>query len=114
MQSRGPEPVGENDDACGFRTIVLRADETAEDGMKTHHVEIRATDDAGLHLARLTKADHREADGREIPELTYAAGAGLDILQFRYGEISVRRANPWRALADVNTSAKARQGLARR
>src|SRR5690349_15728394 len=101
MQSRGPKPVSENDDASGFRTIVLRADKTASGGMKSHNSGRRAAVDAGVHLARLTTAGHCNGDGREIPGLTYAAGAGHDLLQFRNGEMGIRRADPWRALAYV-------------
>src|ERR1700722_14648994 len=37
MKSGGPEPVREHDDPIGLRTVVLRPDETAQDGIKTTH-----------------------------------------------------------------------------
>ena len=80
MKCGGPETIGQNHDAVSFRTIVLRADETAENGMQPHHFKILAVDNARLNLARIAQANHGEADGREIAELTYGAGAGLDVL----------------------------------
>src|SRR5580704_13733138 len=102
MKSGGPEPVRENDDAGSFGTIVLRADETAENGMQAHDFEIGPADNAGLNLARLTETDHRKADGREIAELTNAARAGLNVLQFRDRKISIGAANAGSALANIN------------
>ena len=46
VKSGRPETVGENDDAGSFGTVVLRSDEAAEHGMKAHHIEIGAADDA--------------------------------------------------------------------
>src|SRR5580704_9411548 len=80
MKGGGPETIGQNDDAVRFRTIVLRADESAEDGMQPHHFKILAVDNAGLDLARIAQADHGKADGREITVLTDAAGPGFDVL----------------------------------
>src|ERR1700722_12447594 len=80
MKSGGPEPVREHDDPIGLRTVVLRTDETAQDGMKAHHLEIGATGDTGLDLARLAQADHGKANGREIAEFSDGAGSGFDVL----------------------------------
>jgi hypothetical protein len=33
-----------------------------------HHLEIRSADHPGANLARLSQADHREADRREVAE----------------------------------------------
>jgi hypothetical protein len=49
VKSGRPETVGENDDAGSFGTVVLRSDEATEHGMKAHHVEIRAADNAALN-----------------------------------------------------------------
>ena len=49
VKSGRPETIRENDDAGSFGTVILRPDETPEDGMKAHHVEIRAADDATLN-----------------------------------------------------------------
>jgi hypothetical protein len=46
VKSSRPETVRENNDAGSFRTVVLRSDEATKHGMKAHHVEIRAADNA--------------------------------------------------------------------
>src|SRR5271169_4975871 len=89
MKGGGPETIGQNDDAVSFRTIVLRADESAEDGMQPHHFKILAVDNARLNLARIAQANHGKADRREIAELTNGAGAGFYVLEFWNGEVSV-------------------------
>src|SRR5438445_6669552 len=68
LKSGGPETIGENDDAGRVGAVVLRSDETTEDRVKAHNIEIVAANDASLHFARLTQADHGETDGREITE----------------------------------------------
>src|SRR6266851_9048734 len=55
LESGRPETIGQDDDASGFRTVVLRADETAEDGMKAHHVKIGAVNDAGANFPWLAE-----------------------------------------------------------
>ena len=64
-----PEAVGEHDHAASLRAVVLRIDQTAEDRVKAHHVEIRSANHPATHLARLTKADHGEPHFREVAEL---------------------------------------------
>src|SRR5947199_9482902 len=54
LQRRGPETVRENHDAGGLRTIVLRPNEPAEDGVEAHDFEVRAADDGGLNFPGLT------------------------------------------------------------
>src|SRR6266436_4146808 len=102
MKGGGPEAVGKNDDARCFRTIVLRSDEAAENGVKPHHVEIGSADNPRLDLARLTQADHGKADSREIAEFADGLNARFNILQFRDGEVGIFGANPWRTLTDIN------------
>src|SRR5580704_5676488 len=94
MKCRRPETIGQNDDTVSFRTIVLRADETAEDRVQSHHFKILAVDYARLNLARIAQADHGKADRREIAELTNGAGAGFYILEFRDREVGVLVADP--------------------
>src|SRR5438445_11208911 len=55
-ESGCPEAVGENDDAGGLGSVVLRADETAEDRMEAHHVKERPANHAALNFARLTES----------------------------------------------------------
>src|SRR5580658_1718664 len=62
MKGGGPETIGQNDDAVRFRTIVLRADESAEDGMQPHHFKIFAVDYARLNFARISQTNHGKAD----------------------------------------------------
>ena len=50
LKSGRPETVGENDDAGGVGTVVLRSDEATEDGMKAHDVEVGAADDAASNF----------------------------------------------------------------
>src|SRR5713101_4673088 len=68
LESGGPETISQDDDASGFRTVVLLADETAEDGMEAHHVKIGAVNDAGANFPGLAEADHGETDGGELAE----------------------------------------------
>src|SRR5580704_13893206 len=68
FKSGGPETIGENDDAGSAGAVVLRSNETTEDWVKAHNIEVVAANDASLNFARLTQADHGETDGREIAE----------------------------------------------
>src|SRR5713101_7133891 len=68
LESGGPETISQDDDASGFRTVVLLADETAEDGMEAQHVYIGAVNDAGANFPGLAEADHGETDGGELAE----------------------------------------------
>src|SRR5213594_852524 len=67
-KSGSPETIRENDDDSSLRTVVLGSDDTAEDRVEAHDIKEGAADDAGLHYARLTRADHGEFGGREIAE----------------------------------------------
>src|SRR5262249_20302168 len=68
LERAGPETIRENNYAGGFSPIILRADETAENRMESHHIEIGTADDAGIHFPRLPQADHGKADGRKLTE----------------------------------------------
>src|SRR5437016_14110487 len=46
-----PETICENGNAGSFGTVVLGYDEPAEDGVKAHHFEVVAADDASLNYA---------------------------------------------------------------
>ena len=48
-----PETIGENDDAGSIGAVVLRSDETTENRVKAHNIEVGAADDASLNFARL-------------------------------------------------------------
>src|SRR3954453_2014002 len=58
-----PESIGQNDHASSVGTIILRSDQTAKHGMKSHHIEVRASYYSGLHLTWLAQSDHGETDG---------------------------------------------------
>ena len=102
VKSGRPETIGENDDAGSFGAVVLRSDETAEDRVKAHDIEVVAADDASLNFARLTEADHGEADGGEIAERAQGFHAGAQILDFGHGEGCVFVADSRGALTDID------------
>src|SRR5205823_6332013 len=102
LQRRGPETVRENHDAGGLRTIVLRPNEPAEDGVEAHDFEVRAADDGGLNFPGLTQADHGEADDREIAKLRDGAHAGFEVLDFGDREKGVIHAHAGGALLNVD------------
>src|SRR2546422_1032922 len=98
----GPETIREYHGAGGLGAVVLRSDETTEDRVEAHDFEVAAADDARLHFARLTQADHGETDGGEITERGQGFNAGAQILDFRHGERRVFGAHTFGALADVD------------
>src|SRR5712692_5527375 len=102
LASGRPETIGQDDDTSGFRTVVLRADETPEDGMEAYHLKIGAVNDAGSNFPGLAEADHRETDGGELAERAERLDASAQVLNFRHGEGDFPGAKPWRALLDVN------------
>jgi hypothetical protein len=102
FESGGPETIREHNDAGRFGTVVLRSDETAENGVEAHDFEIGAANDPSLNFARFTQADHRKADGREISERREGVDAGSEVLDFGDGEIYVLVADAEGALEDVN------------
>src|SRR5216683_4111967 len=97
-----PETIGQDDYASSFSTVVLRADETTEDGMEAHHVEIGAVNDAGANFPGLAEADHGETDGGELAEGAYGFDACAQVLNFRHGEWDAPGADARRALLDVD------------
>src|ERR1700686_4432399 len=102
LENGGPETIGQNDDAGGFRTVVLRSDETAEDGVKAHHVKIGAVNDAGANFPGLAEADHGETDGGELAEGAECFDACAQVMNFRHGEWNAPGADTRRALLDEN------------
>src|SRR6266849_4564562 len=102
LESGRPETIGQDDDASGFRTIVLRADETAEDGMEAHHVKIGAVNDASANFPGLAEADHGETDGGELAEGAKRFDACAQVLNFRHGEWDFPGAETRRALLYIN------------
>src|SRR6267143_4164742 len=97
-----PVSVGQDDHASGFRTIVLRADETAEDRMEAHHVKIGAVNDGGANFPGLAEADHGETDGGELAKGGKGFDACAQVLNFRYGEWDAPGANARCSLFDVD------------
>src|SRR5216683_5014462 len=67
-ESVAPETIGDNNDASSLGTVVLRSDETTENGMQPHDIEVAAPHDPRLHFAGLAQAQHGETEGREIAE----------------------------------------------
>src|SRR5713226_1296979 len=102
LESARPEPIGQDGDASGLRTIVLRADETAEDGMEAHHVKIGAVNDAGANFPGFAEADHGETDRGELAEGAEGFDACAQVLNFRHGEWDAPGADARRALLDVD------------
>ena len=62
LECPSPEPVSQHHSAGGLRPVVFWPDQTAKHGPQPHHIEIIATRHASLYFARLTKADHGEAN----------------------------------------------------
>src|SRR4029077_11621853 len=97
-----PETVRENNDAGCVGTVVLRFNETPEDRMKAHHVEIGAVDYSGPNFARLAEADHGETDGGELAEGAEGLDAGAQIVDLGNGKRGVIVADAKGALPDVD------------
>src|ERR1700752_403269 len=91
----GPETIGEDDDSGSVGAIILRPDQTPEDGMEAHHVEKRAADNATLNGARLTEADHGETHGGEVPECAQSFDTSAQVLDLGYGKGGVFVVNAW-------------------
>ena len=73
--------------------------------MQTHHVEIRSANHTSADFARLTEAYHGESDGGKVSEGGERFDTRTQILDFRHRERHVIRADPWRALADIDEAA---------
>jgi len=84
LESARPESIGQDDCASGFRTVVLRTDETAEYGMQAHHVKIGAVNDPRPNFPGLAEADHGETNGRELAEGCEGFDACAQVLNFRH------------------------------
>jgi hypothetical protein len=82
--------------------VVLRSDETTENRVKAHNIEVVAANDASLNFARLTQVDHGETDGREIAERAQGFNPATQILDFGYGEPCVVVADSRSALTDID------------
>src|SRR5215813_11892425 len=89
----GPETIGKNDDSGSVWAIVLRPNETPEDGMKAHHIEKRAADNATLNGTRLTEADHGETHGGEVAECAQGFDTSAQVLDLGYGKGGVDLVN---------------------
>src|SRR5258707_8901167 len=102
MKSGRPETVGENNHAGSFRIVVLRPNEAAEHGMKTHNLEIRTADNAPSNGTRLTEADHGEVHGGEVANRAQSFHAGAQILYLGHGKCRVFVADARSALSDID------------
>src|SRR5438477_11653121 len=102
LERGGPETIGEDDDAVRAGAVVLRSDETTEDRVKAHNIEVVAANDASLNFARLTQADHGETDGREIAERAQGFNSGAQVLDFGHGKVCVFVADSRGALTDID------------
>ena len=102
VKSSRPETIGENDDAVRFGTVVLRSNEAAEHGMKSHHVEICAADHATANGTRLAEADHGEPHDGEVTKCGKAFHAGAQILDLGYRKGGVVVADARGALPDID------------
>ena len=102
LESGIPETIGENDDASGLRTIILRPDETPEDRVEADYVEIVAADDTALYFARLTEAEQSKGDDGEITEFGKGMDTGFELLNFGDGESGIVVAYTRGALAYVD------------
>ncbi len=102
MERGGPEAIGEDYGACGVGAVIVCVEQTAEDGMQSHHVEIGAVYDAAADFARFAEANHAEADGREVAKFADGFDARLHILDFGDGEVDVFDADARCALANVD------------
>src|SRR5882724_283647 len=97
-----PETICDNHYAGSFGTVVLRFDETAENGVQAHDFKVVAANDASLNFARLTEADHCEPDCGEIAERAQRLDAGAQIIEFGHGEGCVVVAESRGALTDID------------
>src|SRR5580704_14857298 len=102
VKSGCPETVGEKHDAGSLGTVVLRPNEATEHGMKAHHLEIVASDDAALNGTRLTEADHGEVHGGEVAKGAHGFHGGTQVLYFGYGKRRVLVTDAGSALPDID------------
>ena len=79
MEPRGPEAMGEHRRSRGVRPVVPLIQEPSQHGMQTHHVEVRAADDARANLSRLAEADHGESNLRKVPDAYHGFHAAAEV-----------------------------------
>jgi hypothetical protein len=83
FERRGPEAVREDGGARGAGAIVAHIEQAAQDRVKAHHLEIRAAHHARRYRTGFAETDHREADGREIPERGNSLHSRAQVLDLR-------------------------------
>ena len=104
-ERRRPEPVRQYRGPRCLRTIVGCVQKAASHWAKTHHLEIRAADNAGADDARLTEPDHRESDSGKVPEGRQRLDASLQIPNLRHRKVRVFDSLAERGLPDVDQPA---------
>src|SRR5580704_15794032 len=97
-----PKVIGENRGTGGIGSVVVRAEQTAERGMQTHHIEVGSPDYARADFARFAEPDHGEPDDREIAELADGLDVGFDVYNFGHRKVGVIDADAFGALADID------------
>src|SRR5438270_10492781 len=102
FKHRSPEAMGEHGGTGGVRTVVMRVQQPANYWVQTHHLEILAVNHTGLYFARLPKAEHGEADGREIAEGADRLYAGFEVGDFGDGKGGVLNAEAHGTLANID------------
>jgi len=89
--------VGENGSASSVRSVVAHIEQAAERGVKTHHVEVSAADDAGADFAWFAEAimvkPMTEKSPNSLMDLT------LDLMSTISGrrKLALSTPMPWRS-----------------
>ena len=102
LERRHPEAVREHDGSSRVRAIIAGVDEASQYRTQSHHIEIRAADDAGPDLVRLAQSDHRERDHGEIANSRDRFEPGAELLNLRHRKRGVLDPDSRCALADVD------------
>ena len=98
-----PESISQDRGRRGVRPIISRVQEAAKHRTKTHHLEERSVDDAGLdHAGHGPKTDQGKVDRGELAKRGDAGDAGPEVLNLGHRERHVRGADARSALANVD------------
>src|SRR5438105_960454 len=62
MEGVRPETISQDKDTGGLRAVIFRADESPENRMQTHHVEIAPVDHSATDFSRFPEPDEGEGD----------------------------------------------------
>src|SRR5579864_173203 len=102
LEGGGPETICENENPCCIRPIILWSNEPAQHRMQAHNVEIRATNDACIHFARLAQPDHGKTDRGEVSDGAQGFNVRTQILNFGNGKVRVLNPDTGRALPEID------------